>query len=130
MSSSPRIYRAEHEVFGKRFGGYEHGMALADARALVQRYAPDITVVRSRSESIGSVYYEHNRTITLGRYAGLPIVLHELAHALTPEIRGHGVAFMQTYLRLVEAEMSPWWARRLRAAIRRHQPRGYRAACR
>lgn len=122
-----RVYAAERRVFGARMGSREHGVSILDAQVLVDRLVPGWTVVRGK----GARSWCHKRkpVISLGKFAGLPTVLHEVAHALTGA-DGHGVAFQTAYLRLIESEMSPWWARRLRAALRHEATRGYRQVMR
>lgn len=134
--SSTRVYDAERAVFGRKHRAA--GMAMSEARALINHYIPGLVVERSRSATYGSSYWsaeENNGVarIRLGPQAGLCVVLHELAHALADidgDTAGHGVVFMRHYLELIEREMSPWWARRLRAELRRQWPRGWKAACR
>jgi hypothetical protein len=123
---SARVYYAEDRVFDvRRFPG----VALADARGLVAKYVDGVDVVRQPRGTSGSGWYQppfdgEPATIRLARDAGLPLVLHELAHALTwQDERGHGPAFRAMYVRLVRDEMSPWWARRLAASFRKA---GYR----
>lgn len=125
--NDPRVYAAENEVFKKHMRGPTAGISLADATELVDRYAMGWTVRRTRTSfSGGSWCYQEKRLISLARDAGLPLVLHELAHALTPKDRGHGLAFQRAYLDLIAKEMSPYWARRLRAAFIRHGCKGFK----
>lgn len=123
-----RVYAAEHEAFGAREASREHGITIEQAREIVARHTTGWMVERGKSRYGGSHANMRTRRIVLGHTAGLPIVLHETAHALTGH--GHGAAFQIAYVRLVEQEMGPYWSRRLRASLRRHKPRGYVTALR
>lgn len=125
-----KVYGAEDSVFLKRYRqNRDNGMALEDARALIHRYVPGIAVRRGRKYSGGCyqpAWRHRQEAIILGTCATLPLVLHEIAHALTHKyLRDHGrkdwhgQEFRETYVKLVRDEMSPWWARRLAAAFRR-----------
>lgn len=125
-SSQPRVYAAEREVFGDKFRGRDVGMALSDATELIGRYVQGWTVDRTAGGfGVRSTCWRHRKLIRLSTDAGLPIVLHELAHALFEG--GHGLEFQRAYLDLVAKEMSPHWERRLRAAFIRHQTKGHNA---
>lgn len=121
-----RVYAAELDAFGTTFGSQQHGLPMSDARRLVEKYAPPgWSAVRGNSRGFGSWCPTDGTTvIRLGKYAGRPVVLHEIAHARTPHDRGHGQAFQLEYLRLVEQVMGRWWAGRLARCLSRHAPRG------
>lgn len=118
------LYAAERRAFGKKMWTLDDAPALADAQAIVDRHVRGWTVERCRS---GGCCYEREKRIALSRSAGLPVVLHELAHAKAGNTdRGHGRLFMVTFLLLVEREMGVYWRRRLLKSIEIFQPRGWR----
>lgn len=112
------VYDAEQYVFGDM---ESEGIALADARELVERYLPGWTVKRTRrgSHDVSSSCDLNERTIRLGRQAGKCVVLHEIAHGLvSPSVASHhGISFRLQLLKLVRAEMGSRWESKLRKAL-------------
>lgn len=116
-------YEAERRAFGK----HQHdGLALADARTLVEKYLPEWTVRRTYGGHGGSWCYQNKRLITLSPDAGKNVVLHEIAHALEPDDRGHGLAYQLRLLELIETEMGAYWMRRLRAQLIKSKSKGHK----
>jgi hypothetical protein len=122
------VYHAEWCLFERtsKDRARHPSMSLFDARALVQKYAPDCVVERSQQAKAGSIrataftpFDDGPPVIRFDRVIPRWVALHEIAHVLTPEDPGHGAAFRAVYLWLLEVEMSPWWARRLRHHFRR-----------
>lgn len=70
---------------------------------------------RWKNSNLGSrsTYYYGTKTIVLGKQATHWIVLHELAHHLSPQ-RGHTNLFRGTYLRLVRMYCGDVWFDRLK----------------
>lgn len=122
------VYAAEWELFERNpRPSISEPMALADARALVAKYVNDVNVVRLRGSRRGDTHgwfrpkwKGRGSMIALGRSAPKWVVCHEIAHAMNEgRDPGHGAAFRHDYLIVVERELGPWWARRLRAAFRK-----------
>lgn len=119
------VYAAEFDVFERSpRRSVTEPMGLADARALIEKYAPDVVVERTERTTARDTHGHYTpgspSVISLARGAPRWVVVHEIAHAMTWEReRGHGAIFRREYLVLVERELGPWWARRLRAAFRR-----------
>lgn len=125
--STTSVYPAEDTVFAKKMRGRDVGMSMRDSTELIHRYVPDYTVRRTSGAFAAAGWCNYKKKIiSLPRDAGLPYVLHELAHALARE-HGHGLAFQNAYIDLVAKEMSPWWARRLRASFIKHKTKGYKS---
>jgi hypothetical protein len=118
------VYIAEDRVFD----GTRHSIpvGLGAMREIAARYGVDRVDYRPRcrGRDTGGTYYpfipgRQDERIMIGRDAGVYVLLHEIAHALTRPIdRGHGAAWRAAYVKLVEIEISAWWARRLRRAFR------------
>jgi hypothetical protein len=113
------VYNAEHHVFVTRYPCTpKHGMALADAQELVDGHLDGYEVKRGRTKRGAAFCNPREKVISLPQYAPRWLVLHEMAHGLAPKDH-HGVDFRDAYLKLVEVEMSAWWARRLAAAFKK-----------
>jgi hypothetical protein len=118
------VYTAEDRVFD----GTRHSIpiGLGEMRAIAVRYGVERVEYRPRCKGrdTGGTYYppipgRQVERILIGRDAGLYVLLHEIAHSMSrKEDRGHGAAWRAAYVKLVEVEISAWWARRLRRAFR------------
>lgn len=129
-----RVYDAERAVFGRKMSA---GMSLADATQLIHdELGADWSVIRKRRarqhtelrDDYGSYCNWSRKTICLGYDAGLPVVLHEIAHGLVKQ--GHTRDFQVALLSLIDQHMGRYWARRLRVALAIAAPRGSQAALR
>jgi hypothetical protein len=99
-------------------------MALADARDLVAKYVNGCVVERKQGTTARHTHATFHPAdppvISLARGAPKWVVCHEIAHAINEgRDRGHGAYFRHDYLVIVELELGPWWARRLRAAFKK-----------
>lgn len=118
------VYYAEDRVF---FGSrHSIPIGMITMREVAARYT-DATIEyrpRVKGGDTGAQFHVdrgdgRGARILMGRDAGLYVLLHEIAHAQTFLVdRGHGGAWRVAYVKLVEVEMSKWWARRLRASFR------------
>lgn len=130
--SSTRAYAAERDAWKGKFRGRDVGISLAEAEELIHRYVGstwEVRRTRSNDFGSGSSCYTESRRIMLSADAGLPLVLHELAHALAyldHNRHGHGLPWQRSYVDLVKKEIGEREAARLRNKFIQHHVAGWK----
>lgn len=128
-----RAYRSESVLYSKAHLGHDETRAMIDrvmrskwmgrhAPVVARRYRLGWLTVRC--EARGHISRAGRTGITLrGRSIPAWLVLHEIAHVLSPEDPGHGHQWAAIYLRLVRRFLGVESYRRLRASFRSNRVR-------
>ncbi len=118
-----KTYAAEHLCFNKsnkenRDLG-KRVETLQDAKDIAHTLGITDVSFRWKNSNLGSrsTYYYDTHEVVLGRQAQVWVVLHELAHHLSPQ-RGHTNLFRGSYLRLLRMYGGQNWSDKMKDCFR------------